>query len=339
VRHQGKNYRWGTGIVINNKDPLWLPHNPSYDGSCLEFHTYPGERWGLNDEACTTKTDRWVVCSKGPTVPTAALDLVDGRKFFCQGKLEMNRKEADAHCRSRGMVLPTVKDLHTANRIVNHCGIKCTGHCAFWLDAVRHQGKNYRWGTGIVINNKDPLWLPHNPSYDGSCLEFHTYPGERWGLNDEACTTKTDRWVVCSKAPADAAPKIVDGRKFFCQGELELNRKEADNHCRSRGMVLPTVKDLHTVRVIWNHCGIKCAGHCGFWVDAMRENHSSNYSRWSTGSIIDRNDPIWLEHNPTYDGPCLEFHTYPGSKKGPALNDEACTTRKNRWVVCEKRPW
>merc|ERR1711962_215034 len=217
VRHQGKNYRWGTGIVINNKDPLWLPHNPSYDGSCLEFHTYPGERWGLNDEACTTKTDRWVVCSKGPTVPTAALDFVDGRKFFCQGKLEMNRKEADAHCRSRGMVLPTVKDLHTANRIVNHCGIKCTGHCAFWLDAVRHQGKNYRWGTGIVINNKDPLWLPHNPSYDGSCLEFHTYPRERWGLNDEACTTKTDRWVVCSKGPTvpTAALDLVDGRKFF----------------------------------------------------------------------------------------------------------------------------
>ena len=38
----------------------------------------------------------------------------------------------------------------------------------FIIDAVREKNSNYhKWSTGRVIDNKDPIWLDQNPSYDG----------------------------------------------------------------------------------------------------------------------------------------------------------------------------
>ena len=36
--------------------------------------------------------------------------------------------------------------------------------------------------------------------------------------------------------------------------------------------------------------------------DAEKEANGKNF-KWSTGSIIDNNDPIWHDGNPSYDGP------------------------------------
>merc|ERR1712212_210506 len=87
------------------------------------------------------------------------LELGDGRKSYCLGQHSgMTRENAELHCRGLGMSLPIVKDLPTGQRIVNHCNIKHMQH-AFWVDAVReHTGNYYKWSTGSVIDNKDPIW-------------------------------------------------------------------------------------------------------------------------------------------------------------------------------------
>merc|ERR1712212_449450 len=125
-----------------------------------------------------------------------ALELEDGRKFFCQSKASgKNWKDADRHCRSHGLALPIVKDIPTMKKIAKHCNII---H-AFWADAKRDQDSvHYSWSTGIVIDNEDPIWHEHNPSYDGLCLEYHKGGAiNDWALNDVNCHTK--RSVVCEQ--------------------------------------------------------------------------------------------------------------------------------------------
>jgi len=262
---------------------------------------------------------------------TGALRLLDGRTFFCHNR-GMARNAADSYCRGRGMALPLVDNLYTVERIANHCNIKGHGQ-GFWVDAKK-EGNNFRWGTGKLIDQKDPIWHDHNPSNDGPCIEFQKGSSRNvWALNDIACNTK--RFVVCEqRSPQKNALQLADGRKFFCIRN-GLTRSAADSQCRSRGMALPLVKDIPTVKRIANHCNIKGSGQ-GFWVDAKREN-TGNFYRWSTSSVIDNKDPIWHDHNPSYDGSCVEYHLGGAPKHVWALNDYACN--KHRWVVCEQRPW
>merc|ERR1712212_642911 len=88
---------------------------------------------------------------------------------------------------------------------------------------------------------------------------------------------------------------------------------------------------MGTAKKIANHCNIKDLGQ-GFWVDAKKEVAGNNF-KWSTGEVIDKDDPIWHEHNPSYDGLCVEFHKG-GAINDWALNDVAC--QKMRSVVCEQ---
>jgi len=264
---------------------------------------------------------------------TGALTLADGRTFFCHNT-GMTRNAANSYCRGRGMTLPIVKDLPTANRIVKHCK---TQHYGFYVDAVRDSNtNNYRWRTGGIIDDKDPIWHKIEPTrgVNEKCVEFLLYGSiNKWALNDVPCHTK--RSVVCEqKPPTKKALALADGRKFFCLRN-GLNRNAANSLCRSRGMALPLVKDIPTVKRIANHCNIKGSGQ-GFWVDAKREN-TGNFYRWSTSSVIDNKDPIWHDHNPSYDGSCVEYHLGGAPKHVWALNDYACN--KHRWVVCEQRPW
>merc|ERR1711962_1626898 len=356
-RDQGRfHYSWSTGIVIDNEDPIWHKHNPSYDGLCLEYHKGGAiNDWALNDVACQTK--RSVVCEQRST---EVLELEDGRKFFCQSKAGgKNWKDADQHCRVNGLVLPIVKDIPTMKKIAKHCNIKGTGD-GVWVDARRdHLSLHYTWSTGHVIDNEDPIWHEHNPSYDGLCLEYQKGGAiNDWALNDLACQTK--RSVVCEQRSTAVTSTTItttttttystatsttitttttitpileleDGKKLFCHSD-EKNRIDAFLHCRAQGMALPIVKDIPTAKKIANHCNIKNHGQ-GFWVDAKKEVLGNNF-KWSTGEVIDKDDPIWHKHNPSYDGLCVEFHKG-GAINDWALNDVAC--QKMRSVVCEQR--
>jgi len=210
AKRELKLFRWSTGRVINKKNPIWHKHNPSNDGPCIEFHKGGSKNvWALNDVSCNTK--RFVVCEQRPQIRTA-LKLADGRKFFCHN-YGLTRNDADLHCRSRGMTLPFVKDLRILKEIAYHCNIKDNG-VAFWVDAKRdHPSKIYRWSTGSVIDNKDPIWHIGNPGYDGPCVEFlyshyrpRNYQGiyNRWAINDVTCNQ--ERSVVCEQDPHRRGP-------------------------------------------------------------------------------------------------------------------------------------
>jgi len=133
------------------------------------------------------------VCSYNLNGIDVPLELEDGRRFFCANGY-MNRKDADLHCRDRGFVLPIVKELSTALKILNHCDLK---NLAFWVDAEREaNGQNYTWSTGTIIDKNDPIWHKTEPSYDGPCVEWLFWYGE-WALNDYFCHIK--RSVVCEQ--------------------------------------------------------------------------------------------------------------------------------------------
>merc|ERR1719167_298694 len=123
-----------------------------------------------------------------------ALVLADGRKFFCQAG-NWKKKDGESHCRGQGLVLPIVKDLTTAEKILEKCKIKDYG---FWVDAEQeHHGNYFKWSTGSTIDNKDPIWNKINPSYDGKCVEWRINTEGKWALNDVSCDIK--RWLVCEQ--------------------------------------------------------------------------------------------------------------------------------------------
>jgi len=126
------------------------------------------------------------------------LELADGRKFFCQSGGNMNKTDAESHCRGQGLVLPIVKEETTAQKIVKHCDIKNEQH-GFWVDAVREPAGNYyKWSTDVTIDNSDPSWLQGEPTlYAGeACLEWSV---SRNGFNDIYCEFKGGRPAVCEQ--------------------------------------------------------------------------------------------------------------------------------------------
>jgi len=127
-------------------------------------------------------------------------------RFFCASG-SMNKKDADLHCRNQDLVLPIVKDFSTGHKILKHCGIK--DH-AFWVDAERvANGRNYKWSTGTVLDNKDPIWHSWNPDYDGRCVEwFFWREGGQWALNDIHCTAH--RRVVCEERTRYEKTPIIE---------------------------------------------------------------------------------------------------------------------------------
>merc|ERR1712180_212894 len=313
---------------------------------------------GLISTTTTTSSTATSTTITTTTTITPTLELEDGKKLFCHSD-EKNRIDAFLHCRAQGMALPIVKDIPTAKKIANHCNIKDHGQ-GFWVDAKKEVlGNNFKWSTGEVIDKDDPIWHKHNPSYDGLCVEFHKGGAiNDWALNDVACqkmrsvvceqrstavttttvtttTTKTSSTAISTTTATTTTPncacpttlEMEDGRNFFCPSRArEMNRKDADLHCRALGLTLPIVEDKALAKKIVDHCHIKFA----FWVDAMNEDQTY---RWGNGSVIEDHDPNWMYTNPSYDGKCVEYRWI----FKWALNDIPCY--KKRVVVCEQKPW
>merc|ERR1719378_313544 len=113
--------------------------------------------------------------SKQITPNNKALELADGRKFFCTNIGNIyNRTEADLLCRDRGMVLPIVKERAIMEQIRNHCKVHHVNKISnFWIDAELEPTSNkYKWSTGSIIDNSDPNWLKGFPKYNGKCVAW-----------------------------------------------------------------------------------------------------------------------------------------------------------------------
>jgi len=323
------------------------PNNFRGDEDCLILfktrwhHTILPLKW--YDAKCDHAFTAEYVCSYGwnePVCPPGWENLGDKCFYFSVGDKVKSFTAGESKCQS----LHTSAHLASVTSQKEQDLIESKMTYGVWIGGndKRKEGV-WEWSDGSPWSYHN--WGPKEPNNFGgheNCLILfktkwhHNIIPKKW--YDVKCNWPNPAEYVCSyNANAVTALELADGRKFFCHGK-GMNREDAAKHCRSRGMALPIVKDLPTVQKIVKHCGIKFKINGGFWVDAVRERFG-NHFKWSTSSVIDNKDPIWLDRNPSYDGPCVEFHTYRGSVQGWGLNDIACNVKKDRWVVCEQRPW